>query len=248
MRWTRRRTAVGSAIGALKATATRAGLPFDEYLAHLDAGEKWCTRCKTWQLRADFGADRSRGDGLSSVCRESKYIRRTSNGPGGRERRVQAAAGFAWCRGCQAWLPSASVSQGACRTHLNAEYRQHYAANPAPIRARTKARRRGLDPIPAWWATDRVEDFSGACAYGCGRWRGSWDHIWPVARGGRSAPANLVPACVSCNSRKGDRDPFPWIELGMVALPDLWSDLSDLALQHNEHWYSDYEMRFEALL
>lgn len=33
------------------------------------------------------------------------------------------------------------------------------------------------------------------------------DHIFPRSRGGRSAPENLVAACVPCNSRKGDRTP-----------------------------------------
>lgn len=33
------------------------------------------------------------------------------------------------------------------------------------------------------------------------------DHIYPRSRGGRSAPENLVTACVGCNSRKSDRTP-----------------------------------------
>jgi hypothetical protein len=34
------------------------------------------------------------------------------------------------------------------------------------------------------------------------------DHVKPLARGGSNWPANLRPACKSCNSRKGARWPF----------------------------------------
>lgn len=37
------------------------------------------------------------------------------------------------------------------------------------------------------------------------------DHVMPRSRGGSSDPANLVPACRSCNSRKGARTPEEWL-------------------------------------
>lgn len=50
----------------------RAGVSLDEYDRLLDAGQKWCGRCRTFHPRAEFGADRSRGDGLAPACRTSK--------------------------------------------------------------------------------------------------------------------------------------------------------------------------------
>lgn len=43
------------------------------------------------------------------------------------------------------------------------------------------------------------------CVY-CGeRQAATWDHIVPVFRGGRNIISNLVPACLTCNSRKGKK-------------------------------------------
>lgn len=52
------------------------------------------------------------------------------------------------------------------------------------------------------------------CAY-CGTRsdRMTIDHVVPLSLGGDSHPSNLVPACSSCNSRKGGRTPE---QAGMV--------------------------------
>lgn len=54
----------------------------------------------------------------------------------------------------------------------------------------------------AWW---RQELERGVCHY-CGKRFPvaslTMDHVVPVARGGRSAKGNLVPACQACNRSK----------------------------------------------
>jgi hypothetical protein len=66
------------------------------------------------------------------------------------------------------------------------------------------------------------------------------DHVWPVARGGRSVPSNLVPACISCNSRKNASTPLPWVERGFMAFPDQWHDLLTLAIETNtDQWIEE---------
>lgn len=47
------------------------------------------------------------------------------------------------------------------------------------------------------------------CRY-CGRPADAWDHVFPWSRGGADSPANLVPACTSCNGSKGDDTPEEW--------------------------------------
>jgi len=99
------------------------------------------------------------------------------------------------------------------------------------------ARKRALDAIPGWLVEDKRADFDGLCAYGCGRAGTTNDHIWPVSRGGKSRPANIVPACRSCNSRKRDSDPLTWVERGLNAFPSQWEDLIALALEHGtDEW------------
>jgi 5-methylcytosine-specific restriction enzyme A len=72
--------------------------------------------------------------------------------------------------------------------------------DPARLRAeREKARKLRSSQ---WWI-NRIS--SGVCHY-CGRkFRPeelTMDHVVPLARGGRSNPGNLVPACEECNQKK----------------------------------------------
>lgn len=51
--------------------------------------------------------------------------------------------------------------------------------------------------------------YGNMCAY-CGRPAATVDHVIPLARGGPHIASNLVPACGSCNSQKGNRTPEEW--------------------------------------
>lgn len=61
---------MGSALGALKAAATRIGVTVDEYRAHIASGRKWCTGCKNWHPVTAFLRDPGRTDGLAARCQE----------------------------------------------------------------------------------------------------------------------------------------------------------------------------------
>lgn len=52
------------------------------------------------------------------------------------------------------------------------------------------------------------------CVY-CGSIQGPFhfDHIFPVSRGGRNEPSNLVVACDTCNISKNDRTLVEWVAL-----------------------------------
>ena len=56
---------------------------------------------------------------------------------------------------------------------------------------------------------DVFAEFNHACAY-CLRTdrKLTVDHMEPVSKGGDNTRANIVPACLSCNSSKGDRSIF----------------------------------------
>jgi HNH endonuclease len=56
-----------------------------------------------------------------------------------------------------------------------------------------------------------VEHFNGCCAY-CGRERElHQDHFVPSTKGGGYTKKNIVPACQTCNSRKGNKHPSNWL-------------------------------------
>ncbi len=221
--------------GAQKTAAARAGLGVNEYIDRLNKGLLPCWRCQGWHDAEEFGKDSSRSSGRASSCRQSIAAargRKNPERPGKLERDARRAQGQAWCRGCEGWLPVAEVHHGVCRTHVAEQYRAYYAANPGPIRMRVYARKRRLEPIPHWWRERQFAEFEGLCAYGCGRVATTHDHIFPVIKGGRSRPSNLVPACLPCNSSKNAGDPYPWIRRGFAAFPEQWSLLIALDYEY----------------
>lgn len=58
--------------GAQKAHSRRFGIAVEEYRYRINHGEKWCTGCKAWHEKSAFGIDRSRADGLATICAASR--------------------------------------------------------------------------------------------------------------------------------------------------------------------------------
>lgn len=57
-----------SHLARLRMSATRLGITVEAYTAHIEAGEKWCSRHQRWQPVGDFGPSRRRADGLLQNC------------------------------------------------------------------------------------------------------------------------------------------------------------------------------------
>lgn len=114
-----------------------------------------------------------------------------------------------------------------------AEYERHRYATDAAYREdrrqRAHARKRGVAPLPGIAIEVLTERFSGRCAY-CPAPARTWDHIVPVSQGGRTEPANIVPACVSCNSRKKDREVEEFIETEGVIITQALDDALAFAI------------------
>jgi 5-methylcytosine-specific restriction endonuclease McrA len=102
----------------------------------------------------------------------------------------------------------------AHRDELNAQTRTRYHANPA-WRMTHNATRRALkanapvnDFSHAQWV-EMLSVFAHRCAY-CGRRmeKLTQEHITPYEKGGSNTLWNIVPACQSCNSKKGVGPPL----------------------------------------
>ncbi len=174
----------------VKTAATRLGIDVEEYLALRRYGLKHCGRCRAWLPVAEFTIDQSRYDGLTATCRSCRSV-------GPRQ------------------MPLIQETQS--------EYeRRRYATDPAfrhMRQQRTAQRRRGVDAMPLDGIEALTESFGGRCAY-CPARATTWDHIVPVSAGGRTVPGNMVPACVTCNSRKRDLDVNEFIEKYGVVITD----------------------------
>lgn len=94
-----------------------------------------------------------------------------------------------------------------------AERRAYRAANPDLERAIIHRRRARKQRAPGACSREqlqaRVAFYGGRCAY-CGGPYEHIDHVIPLSRGGANWPANLRPACASCNTSKGDRTLREW--------------------------------------
>lgn len=60
----------GRKLGAYKTAAARTGCTLEEWMRRRSSGLKWCFRCRAWMDADRFSADKSRGGGLKSSCKE----------------------------------------------------------------------------------------------------------------------------------------------------------------------------------
>lgn len=110
----------------IRGAAAKIGCGVEEYRARRAAGEKWCARCRSWHVAADFSANRSNRDGLANMCRVCK-----------------SAYDVAYNR--QRYLPANNAER--CRTKREARK----ARDPdllARERSRVTAVRAGQPPVP----------------------------------------------------------------------------------------------------
>lgn len=82
--------------------------------------------------------------------------------------------------------------------------------NPEKVRKQVRRRKERLKNAPGgpYEPTrylDRVLLYGDACAYCVKKPAETLDHAVPVSRGGSNWPANIYPACFSCNSEKKDK-------------------------------------------
>lgn len=164
------------------------------YRGHRDdiaRGVKRCPVCEIKKPFREFYADKNKPGGCGSLCRPcqraatAKY--RASKYGAAKERRYVKSKAF---KEAQAkYLATGRATQlGHCRR----------AVQRALI---------SLSP-DAWQFT--LIAFEGKCVY-CGiSDRLEQDHVTPISKGGLHTVGNVVPACKSCNSRKGAKDPRAW--------------------------------------
>ncbi|MEU3452157.1 HNH endonuclease [Micromonospora sp. NPDC006766] len=120
------------------------------------------------------------------------------------------------CTTCRAWYAPRRSDQKYCGTDCipNPRVRAHRKwaqANPGKFSNACNRRRVRLEANPfSVGVSDRdwrrlVNRYGGRCAY-CGDKpdRVAMDHVVPLARGGRHAIGNVLPACLECNSAKRD--------------------------------------------
>jgi ribosomal protein L34E len=204
---------LGSKLGSIRNAAKKLNISYEEYLAKLNSGLKWCFKCQSWKSLNEFTKDTTRGDGYESRCFKCRSVQQRP-GPNFRERQDLKKQKLAWCRDCHNWVDISSVSRGRCKNHWAEYHRKRYQTDlkyQLERKQHAHSRKRNIDPIPAVIQQELLREFNEKCAY-CQDAATTWDHIIPISKGGKSISGNVVPCCFSCNSSKKDQDLHDWIE------------------------------------
>jgi hypothetical protein len=139
---------------------------------------------------------------------------------------------LAWCQANRARSNALKMKWAAKNPEKVAAYRQGFEARPEFKRKHAQRNREYRRTHKEWFrATKRNRrarelGAHGSCSAKQWRWRIEYygwrcryckksltvatvtqDHVIPLARGGSHWPSNLVPACVSCNSKKYTKCP-----------------------------------------
>lgn len=62
----------GRGVGRIKQFCKSVGISIEEYFSKRNSGLKWCSGCKEWHKISAFKVDKSRYDGLTSICIQFK--------------------------------------------------------------------------------------------------------------------------------------------------------------------------------
>lgn len=186
-----------------------------------------CTKCLEDKPLDEFYKDTSRSDGYAKICKTCK--RQTVRDYALANPEKIRADKLAWKK-----TPAGKACEQRYynnnRDDINARERQRYADDPQKIlsrihawriknpdkaqaiidRGNTKRQERLANaPINDFTHTDwllMLAAFNYRCAY-CSRTnsRLERDHIIPLSKGGAHTASNIVPACRSCNAKKGTK-------------------------------------------
>jgi 5-methylcytosine-specific restriction endonuclease McrA len=219
---------------------------------------KRCTRCLQWKPRSEFYRDGTKRDGLKSQCKECGKLYKREYRARLRTLalvRLKRTYKQAWLPRLKPIIPTMldeglarwmAKNQARRRAYLAASLRRWHAANPAASRtwydgapeiplALRQARRADVasvavnDLSPDEWKW-LLDTFEHRCAY-CGQPgdRLTPDHVTPLSQGGHNTLSNIVPACRTCNVRKGARTPEE-ARMGFVVHVNVIHHLEQIAL------------------
>jgi 5-methylcytosine-specific restriction endonuclease McrA len=159
---------------------------------------KKCTNCSETKPLDAFGKRKASKDGLDPRCRTCKadylkdYYRKNSDHIKQKSKETRA-------KNPDRKYPETS----------RAASRKWKLENPERVRAlnnrrrATKANASGTFTAEQWDA--RLAYYDGECVY-CGTTDDiTIEHRIPLSRGGTNWPSNLVPACTTCNCKKGTK-------------------------------------------
>lgn len=177
----------------------------------LPDGLVWCSACERKQEPANFHRNRATLTGYDGVCRSCVHARWE------RQKSRRAAVRRAYVDRNREKINARKRAdyQRVDKQRRLAISRAWRAANPErvreQIRAQNQARYARLKAAPGQATTEQINarwNYYGGKCWMCGTEATDIDHVKPLAAGGCNWPANLRPACRSCNRSKSAQWPY----------------------------------------
>ena len=170
----------------------------------LNAGLKFCNICHSSLRLEEFG----KGKSLCKKCHSKKSSACTSLRYHSDEDFRQRAIAF-------------NVKNKKDRYIIDEEFRDKYKhANKL-----NKVRRRGAllaHTITDWLCC--LEHFNNKCVYCGSSAELTKDHIVPISQGGSNSISNIVPACSTCNKRKGIKNAKEFASVESYSVINKWME------------------------
>lgn len=182
---------------------------------------KVCTKCKVEQPETNFSKDHHTADGLQYTCKycakayaedhkeqRNKYNKQYRVGHNEESRVYYKAHKEAKLQQSKLWFEN--NKDATRKTH--ATWRK---AHPEVTRVYNQSRRAKKAELDSTLTTAQwkhiLNEFNNTCAYcGAGDKKLHQEHFISVTAGGEYTHDNIIPACQSCNSSKGNKDFFIW--------------------------------------
>lgn len=213
-----------------KSNVPRNLLRIEKMLLHLQERQYCCT-CKKVKAHTEFGKQSKSKHGIRTKCNQCRQEYRDSGEAAKGKREARKRNPEKYREAARRWKAANPEkvkemkrnSDRVCRERVNESSRKWRKENPEKRKEiQRKYRANNLDKLNAAWHkrraakmsnggshtvqqwNDRLEYFGHKCVYcGCGG-KMTKDHKKPIALGGQDFASNLVPACQTCNSKKGD--------------------------------------------
>lgn len=188
----------------------RADIPINGHLREYPEGHSWCPKCEQMLPLDQFHVSKDRARGVTAVCAECiRANQKTKREQIYAQQKRWRDANLERSRATRReWERKNPDKVRAKRQRLLAKHPERYRKIARAAEYRRKARELNapgnatVDQILARWA------YYGSKCWICGKDAEHTDHVKPLSKGGSNWPANLRPACSSCNRAKNAKWPF----------------------------------------
>lgn len=177
---------------------------------------KKCGTCKEFKELDEFYKDSRRLDGLYSSCKAcfSAYNKKRYFENLEEERRYGAEQTKKYRSTAKGKNTIKTYKQSEQGKKANKRYRQSEAGRISSNAIFERRRARLLNAentltTQEW--NDILQDCGYRCSYCNNTGKMTQDHIVPLSKGGSHTKDNVVPACGTCNSSKGNKNLILWM-------------------------------------